>query len=316
MSDARSRTISVVIPVHNEAANVEELHRELDEVLEEGDEAIFVDDGSTDETLPTLRDAARDDPRVRVIALSRNFGQTAALSAGLDHARGDIIVPMDGDLQNDPRDIPRLLDALDEGYEVVSGWRVDRKDSWLRRFPSKVANWVISLVTGVRLHDYGCSLKAYRREVLENVRLYGEMHRFVPIYAAWEGARVTEIPVSHHPRTKGRSSYGLERTVKVILDLIVVKFLASFFTKPIYIFGGFGVLSLLGALGVGIVTVYLKLAGIRDFVETPLPLLVVMLSLVGCLGILLGLVAELVVRTYFESQDKKTYVIRETEEGR
>ena len=222
---------------------------------------------------------------------------------------------MDGDLQNDPADIGRLLQKLDEGYDVVSGWRVDRKDPLHRRVPSILANRLISRLSGVHLHDYGCSLKAYRSSALEDVRLYGEMHRFVPIYASWSGARVTEIPVTHHPRTRGRSNYGMERTIKVVLDLIVVKFLASYATKPIYVFGGFGVLSLLAAVAVFGLMVYLKLAGIRDFVATPLPLVVVMLGLVAFLSILLGLVAELTVRTYYESQGKRTYTIQSVEGG-
>src|SRR5690606_24511824 len=220
----------------------------------------------------------------------------------IDHARGEIIIPMDGDLQNDPADIPRLLARLDEGYDVVSGWRVDRQDPLHRRLPSHLAERLISWISGVHLHDYGCSLKAYRRAVLEDVRLYGEMHRFVPIYASWQGARVTEMPVTHHPRTRGKSNYGLERTIKVVLDMIVVKFLSAYATKPIYVFGGFGVLALLAAAVVFAGMVYLKLAGLRDFVETPLPLVVVMLFLVGCLSVLLGLVAELTIRTYYESQ--------------
>ena len=219
--------ISVVVPVLNEQDNVAELYKRLTNVLHSDVEFIFVDDGSTDETFHHLRAIARNDKRVRVIRFRRNFGQTAALSAGLDHARGDIIIPMDGDLQNDPADIPRLLAKLDEGYDVVSGWRKSRQDNLRRRLPSIIANRIISWISGVRLHDYGCSLKAYRRDVLENVRLYGEMHRFVPIYASWQGARVAELAVTHHARKHGKSKYGLERTIKVVLDMIVVKFLAS-----------------------------------------------------------------------------------------
>lgn len=307
--------LSVVVPVFNEEDNVAELHAQLSDVIGENAEIIFVDDGSFDATPERLSAIVASDSRVRVIKFRRNFGQTAALSAGIDHARGEIIVPMDGDLQNDPRDIPRLLAQLEEGYDVVSGWRVDRKDPFHRRLPSQLANRLISWLSGVHLHDYGCSMKAYRRSALEDVRLYGEMHRFVPIYASWHGARVTELPVTHHPRTRGKSNYGMERTVKVVLDLIVVKFLASYATKPIYVFGGFGVLSLLGALGVFGVMLYLKITGLRSFVATPLPLVVVMLVLVGCLSVLLGLVAELTVRTYYESQGKRTYTIRSIEGG-
>jgi glycosyltransferase involved in cell wall biosynthesis len=301
--------ISVITPVYNEALNVEELYARLTKVLGQDAEFIFVDDGSTDDTFDRLAAIARNDPRVKLIRFRRNYGQTAALSAGIDHSRGEIIVPMDGDLQNDPKDIPRLLAKLDEGYDVVSGWRVNRQDSFGRRLPSVIANRLISWISGVRLHDYGCSLKAYRHRVLEDVRLYGEMHRFVPIYASWQGARVTEMPVDHHPRIHGKSSYGIERTIKVVLDLIVVKFLASYSTKPIYVFGGFGLVALLLSLLTFIVMVYLRLANIADFVQTPLPLVVVMLFLVGCLSILLGLVAELTVRTYYESQGKRTYSI-------
>ena len=256
-----------------------------------------------------------DDARVRIIRFRRNFGQTAALSAGIDHALGDIIVPMDGDLQNDPIDIPRLLEKIDEGYDVVSGWRVNRQDPIGRRLPSQIANRLISWISGVRLHDYGCSLKAYRRDVLEDVRLYGEMHRFVPIYASWQGARVTELPVTHHPRTRGKSNYGIERTIKVVLDLIVVKFLSSYATKPIYVFGGFGVVSLMLAVLTFLWMLYYKVMGLKDFVQTPLPMVVAMFLLVGCLGVLLGLVAELSVRTYYESQGKRTYSIRSIEGG-
>lgn len=307
--------ISVVIPVFNEEDNVAELHQRLDQALTHTAEIIFVDDGSSDATYLRLHEIGESDPRVRLIRLRRNYGQTAALSAGIDHARGEILIPMDGDLQNDPSDITRLLQKLDEGYDVVSGWRVDRKDPFHRRLPSQLANRLISWLSGVRLHDYGCSLKAYRRSALEDVRLYGEMHRFIPIYASWSGARVTEIPVTHHPRTRGTSHYGIERTLKVVLDLIVVKFLASYSTKPIYVFGGFGLLSLFVAIVVFGVMVYLKLAGIRDFVATPLPLVVVLLGLVACLSILLGLVAELNVRTYYESQGKRTYSIKSVEGG-
>lgn len=303
--------MSIIVPVYNEGQNVDELHARLVAVIDRPAELIFVDDGSTDDTFMRLHIIMERDPRVVVIRFRRNFGQTAALSAGIDHARGPIIVPIDGDLQNDPADIPRLLAKLAEGYDVVSGWRIDRKDPFHRRLPSVLANRLVSAISGVRLHDYGCSLKAYRRSVLEDVRLYGEMHRFVPIYASWQGARVTELPVAHHPRTRGKSNYGIERTLKVVLDLLVVKFLSSYLTKPIYVFGGFGVASLVVAALALVIMVYLRLAGIADFIQTPLPLVVVMFVLVGCLSILLGLVAELTVRTYYESQDKRTYAIRE-----
>lgn len=302
--------VSIVCPIFNEGESIDELYSRLTKAVDAPAEYIFVDDGSTDDSLERLTRLASTDQRVRVIAFRRNFGQTAALSAGIDHAQGEIIVPIDGDLQNDPADIPRLLAKLDEGYDVVSGWRVDRKDTVGRRLPSILANRLISLISGVHLHDYGCSLKAYRRSVLEDVRLYGEMHRFVPIYAKWQGGRVAEMPVLHHPRIRGKSNYGMERTVKVVLDLIVVKFLTSYATKPIYVFGGFGVLSLVFAVLAFLLMVGLRVSGVADFVQTPLPLVVVMLTLVGCLGILLGLVAELMIRTYYESQGKRTYAIR------
>lgn len=304
--------VSVVIPVYNEELNVEELYQRIAAVLTATDvEFLFVDDGSTDSTFARLSVIARSDARVRLIRFRRNYGQTAALSAGIDHARGATIVPMDGDLQNDPNDVPRLLAKLDEGYDVVSGWRVDRQDAFHRRLPSTLANRMISWISGVHLHDYGCSLKAYRRSVLADVRLYGEMHRFVPIYASWQGARVTEMAVQHHARTRGKSNYGIERTFKVVLDLIVVKFLSSYATKPIYVFGGFGIASFMLAIGAFVMMIYLKTFAIprRTFIQTPLPMVVVMFVLVGCLSIMLGLVAELTVRTYYESQGKRTYSI-------
>lgn len=315
MNERNPVRVSVVLPVFNEEQNLEELHGRLEAILGPDAEFIFVDDGSSDGSYAKLREIAARDYRVRLIRFRRNFGQTAALSAGIDHARGEIIVPMDSDLQNDPMDVPRLLEKLDEGYDVVSGWRVRRRDPLHRRLPSMIANRLISLISGVRLHDYGCSLKAYRRDVLQGVRLYGEMHRFVPIYASWQGARVAELPVEHHPRTRGQSNYGLERTVKVVLDMIVVKFLSAYATKPIYVFGGFGLLSLLASVPVFAVMVYWKVTGEKTFIQTPLPLVIVMLILVGCLSLLLGLVAELTVRTYYESQGKATYSIRETLEG-
>ena len=310
-SAPRDRAISVIVPVYNEELNVDEVHARLAEVLQSDDvEFIFIDDGSTDATGERLLALATLDPRVKVIQLRRNYGQTAALSAGIDHARGRIIVPIDGDLQNDPRDIPRLLGKLNEGYDVVSGWRVKRKDPLHRRLPSIVANRLISSISGVRLHDYGCSLKAYRKSVLRDVRLYGEMHRFVPIYASWQGARVTELPVNHYPRTRGKSNYGIERTIKVVLDLLVVKFLATYATKPIYVFGGFGLGAfLLGTIS-AILMFYYKVTGQKSFIETPLRLVTVMFFLVGCLSVLLGLVAELTIRTYYESQGKRTYAVR------
>lgn len=307
--------VSVVVPVYNEELNVEELYERTAAVLKDSAEFIFVDDGSKDSTYQRLTAIASKDPRVTVIRFRRNYGQTAAMAAGIDHARGDVIVPMDGDLQNDPQDIPRLLAKLDEGYDVVSGWRKSRKDPFHRRLPSIIANRLISWISGVRLHDYGCTLKAYKRSMLEDVRLYGEMHRFIPIYTSWQGARVTELPVNHHPRTRGKSNYGIGRTLKVVLDLIVVKFLASYATKPIYIFGGFGLFSLFLAAAAFSLMLYYKLAGLKDFVQTPLPLVVTMFVLVGFLSLLMGLLAELTIRTYYESQGKRIYALWRAEDG-
>ena len=307
--------ISVVIPLFNEEENVRAL---LDELFGElaklprTYEVICVDDGSRDGTFGVLSSVAAMRPELRVIRFRLNFGQTAAMSAGIEAARGDVIVPMDGDLQNDPADIGRLLAQLDAGSDVVSGWRKNRRDKEFgRKLPSRIANRIISSISGVRLHDYGCSLKAYRRDVLHDVKLYGEMHRFIPIYASWQGAKVSELEVNHRARRAGVSKYGLSRTFKVVLDLMVVKFLASYSTKPIYVFGGFGLLSLGGALAAFLWALYYKLAGLKDFVQTPLPLVAVMFTLVGALSLLMGLLAELVIRTYYESQDKRPYLIAE-----
>ncbi len=312
--------LSVVIPLFNEEPNVEPLLDELFGALRRlgrSYEVIAVDDGSRDGTFAALAHLAAQQPALRVIRLRRNYGQTAAMSAGIEAARGDVIVPMDGDLQNDPADIGRLLAKLEgddggERFDVVSGWRKDRMDKQFgRKLPSQVANWLISAISGVWLHDYGCSIKAYRRDVLDGVRLYGEMHRFIPIYATWQGARVTEMVVNHRPRRAGTSHYGFARIAKVLLDLLVVKFLASFATKPIYLFGGFGIVSLLAGCATFAWAVAYKLAGVKDFVDTPLPLLTVLFALVGVLSILMGLLAELMIRTYYESQNKRPYLIAE-----
>jgi len=308
--------LSVVIPLYNEERNVRPLFDHLIPALEalpNPFEVIVVDDGSTDLTAAALREVAVLDDRIRVISFRRNYGQTAAMMAAIDHAEGQVIVPMDGDLQNDPADIARLLEKLDEGYDVVSGWRQDRQDHRVRRnFTSRVANALISRISGVHLHDYGCSLKAYRRDVLKDVRLYGEMHRFVPIYATWSGARVAEIPVRHHARQHGESKYGLSRIFKVLLDLIVVEFLARYASKPIYVFGGFGLLCLLLSVLTGSYAVYIKLFEGRSFIVTPLPLLSAMGFITGVMSILMGLLAELIMRTYYESQRKAPYLIRDT----
>jgi glycosyltransferase involved in cell wall biosynthesis len=314
-SSMEAPEISVFLPVYNEEPNLTPLHAKLDQALKALNrtaEIIYVDDGSTDGSLKILRELARNDPRVRVVALRRNYGQTAAMAAGIDAATGQVLIPMDADLQNDPADIVRLLDKLDEGYDVVSGWRKNRKDKMVtRKIPSMIANRVISWIGGVPLHDYGCSLKAYRRESLEDVRLYGEMHRFIPIYASWAGARVSEIPVEHHPRTMGKSKYGLSRTLKVVFDLMTIKFMASYQTKPIYVFGSFGMLAFAISLFAGFYALFLKIFHRADFVQTPLPILAVVMFAVGVQFLLMGLLAEMLVRTYHESQAKPIYAVRE-----
>src|SRR6478609_10232413 len=265
--------LSLFLPVLDEEENLRPMHAKIAAALDalgKTAEVIFVDDGSTDRSLDILKEIAAKDGRVRVISLRRNYGQTAAMSAGIDAARGEILIPMDADLQNDPADIARLLRKLDEGYDVVSGWRKNRKDKMVtRKIPSMMANRLISWIGGVALHDYGCSLKAYRRESLEDVRLYGEMHRFIPIYASWAGARVTEIPVEHHARTMGKSKYGLSRTLKVVFDLMTIKFMASYQTKPIYVFGSFGMLAFAISFLAGIYAVFLKIFKGISFILTP-----------------------------------------------
>ncbi len=307
--------ISVFLPVFNEEPNLRPLQAKMNDALAalgRTAEVIYVDDGSSDGSLNVLREIAAQDARVRVIALRRNYGQTAAMSAGIDAARGRVLIPMDADLQNDPADIRRLLDKLDEGYDVVSGWRKNRQDTMVtRKIPSMIANRLISFIGGVPLHDYGCSLKAYRRDVLVDVRLYGEMHRFIPIYASWAGARVTEIPVEHHARTMGVSKYGLSRTLKVVLDMITIKFMASYQTKPIYVFGTAGLLAFIVSLLAGLYAIFLKLFHKADFVQTPLPILAVVMFAVAVQFILMGLLAEMLVRTYHESQAKAIYAVRE-----
>jgi glycosyltransferase involved in cell wall biosynthesis len=307
--------VSVFLPVFNEEPNLRPLHAKLDDALKKlgrSAEIVYVDDGSTDGSLKILREIADMDPRVRVVALRRNYGQTAAMAAGIDAARGKVLIPMDADLQNDPADIERLLKKLDEGYDVVSGWRKNRKDKMVtRKIPSMIANRLISWIGGVPLHDYGCSLKAYRRESLQDVRLYGEMHRFIPIYASWAGASVTEIPVEHHARTMGKSKYGLSRTLKVVFDLMTIKFMASYQTKPIYVFGAFGMLAFAISLLGGLYAVFLKIFHKADFVQTPLPILSIVMFAVGVQFLLMGLLAEMLVRTYHESQAKAIYAVRE-----
>ena len=306
-------TLSVVIPVYNEEDNIRLLYERLEKALDplnQEYEILFVDDGSTDRTLSILEEIESNDNRIIVLSLRRNFGQTAAFAAGFDFARGDVVVTMDGDLQNDPADIPKLLELIKDN-DLVSGWRKKRKDPFFtRRLPSVMANWLISKVTGVKLHDYGCSLKAYRRDVIKNLKLYGEMHRFIPAVASWYGVRIAEVETVHHARLHGKSKYGISRTVKVVLDLITVKFLQSFSTKPIQFFGPVGVLS--GLLGF-LILFYLsfdKIFGGRDIGGRPLLLLGALLIIVGIQLIGMGLLGEMLVRVYHESQRKPIYVIK------
>lgn len=307
--------VSVVVPVFNEADNILNLYQRAKPALGELGrtwELIFVDDGSTDTTQELLKQLHAQDDRVCVIRLRRNFGQTAAMAAGFDYARGEIIVALDGDLQNDPRDISVLLRKLEEGYDVVSGWRVNRQDGfWLRRLPSKLANWLISWTTGTYLHDYGCTLKAYRAEVIKGLHLYGEMHRFIPALIGGNGARITELPVTHHPRLRGRSKYGLSRTIRVLLDLLTVKFFLSFLTKPLQIFGSVGLLAFLpGSLICGWLGMA-KLLTVQPLADRPLFLVGILLTVVGVQFIGIGLLAEIQVRTYHESAHKPIYFIQE-----
>jgi len=311
--------LSIVVPVYNEEKNLPELFNQVLEALKDVSydwDITFVDDGSRDSSMQVMKEIQAEYPhRVRNVFFRRNYGQTAAISAGIDHSDGDIVVLIDADLQNDPADIPLLLEELDKGYDVVSGWRKDRQDNKITRtIPSRLANQLISSTTGVHLHDYGCTLKAYRRDVLDNINLYGEMHRFIPVYADDAGAKISEVVVHHHPRKYGKANYGLERTIKVILDLITVKFLMKFSKKPIYLFGGVGIGMMLVGFGL-----FLWLA-IRRII-TQIPVLTspwfqigAMLLLLGFIAVLMGLIAELLMRTYFESQKKKTYTIREVVE--
>lgn len=307
--------LSLITPVYNEQDNLPLLFDAVYRAIAPLNcswELILVDDGSRDKSLEVLKQYAQKDPlHVRIISFRRNFGQTAAIAAGLDYAQGETIVLLDADLQNDPADIPMMLAKLDEGYDLVSGWRKSRKDNAItRNFPSMIANWLISQVTGVHLHDYGCTLKAYRRDVLEGFRLYGEMHRFIPVYASSVGAKITEMPVNHSPRKFGKTKYGLERTVKVILDLFTVKFLVAFSSKPIYLFGGAG--GLLMAIGVLLMTFLLirRLFFLISVTGSPLFQVSAMLFTLGFQSLLMGLIAELLVRTYHESQRKPTYTVR------
>jgi glycosyltransferase involved in cell wall biosynthesis len=307
---------SIVIPVFNEQESLPKLHQAIHEALDGIQglnwRVIYIDDGSSDDSLQILEELAHTDPsHTIVIEFRRNFGQTAAIAAGIDYSQGDIIILMDADLQNDPCDIPMMLEKIDQGYDVVSGWRVNRQDTFLtRRLPSNIANWLISTVTGVKLHDYGCTLKAYKREIFDNFRLYGEMHRFIPAYAHAVGARIVEVPVQHHPRRYGETKYGLSRTAKVILDLLTVKFLITYANKPIYLFGGTGFalisISVLVMLFLSVRRLWLQVS----VFESPLFIISILSLILGFQSIFIGLIAELLVRTYHESQHKPTYTVR------
>ncbi len=311
--DKQGPELSVVVPLLDEQDNIGPLYEQISRTLSEGGyEIIFVDDGSRDNSFTVLAGLQKNDAKVRVIRFRKNFGQTAALSAGFAHARGKIVVAIDADLQNDPADIPKMVAKLNEGFDVVSGWRKTRHDNAVtRRLPSKIANWLISTITGVKLHDYGCTLKAYRREVLAEMKLYGEMHRFIPALASWSGAKIAEIVVNHRPRTSGVAKYGLARTWKVLLDLITVNFLGSFSTKPIYVFGGLGLLSGFGAVALAMIVIYQKISFKMDMSGNPLLILTAVFIIATIQFILMGLLAELLVRTYHESQNRPTYVIKE-----
>jgi glycosyltransferase involved in cell wall biosynthesis len=308
--------LSIVIPVYNEVASLPLLHESIHEamnIMPQLDwEVVYVDDGSTDSSHELLEEFAYKDPEhTQTIELRRNFGQTAAIAAGIDFAQGDVIVLLDADLQNDPDDIPMMLDLIDQGYDVVSGWRTNRQDAYFtRKFPSRMANWLISVVTGVHLHDYGCTLKAYRREVLTGFRLYGEMHRFIPAYADSVGARMIEVPVKHHPRRYGKTKYNLTRTMKVILDLFTVKFLISYSNKPIYLFGGVGIALILTSLATLIFLLVRRVWSGISVTRSPFFPIASMILILGFQSILMGLIAEMLVRTYHESQRKPTYNIR------
>ena len=315
----RRLSISVVIPLYNEEESIPLLHEKLTSALESYGapyEIIIVDDGSTDNSFNLLAAQAAQDPHMKVIRLRRNFGQTAAFSAGFDQATGDVIITLDADLQNDPKDIPLLMAKIDEGYDIVSGWRKNRQDRYLdRKLPSMIANRMISNVTDVKLHDYGCSLKAYRRDVLKHVRLYGELHRFIPALASQVGGTVTEVPVDHHARQFGASKYGIGRTVRVVLDLITVWFLGSYATRPIQVFGGMGLISAGIGILLGLYLTFVKFAFHQDIGSRPLLLLAVLLVVIGVQLITMGLLGEMITRTYYESQDKPIYYVREVVEN-
>jgi glycosyltransferase involved in cell wall biosynthesis len=308
--------ISVILPVLNEEENLIDMNTEIIEVIEDMDvdyEIIYIDDGSTDRSFDILCSLREENPNIKIIQFRRNFGQTAGLAAGFEHASGDTIITMDSDRQNDPHDIPMLLAKIDEGYDLVSGWRFDRQDAWLsRKLPSKLANALISKITGVKLHDYGCSMKAFHKDVIENVRLYGEMHRFIPAIASWMGVRIAEVKVNHRARVDGTSKYGISRTFRVILDLITVKFLLQYSARPIHFFGGLGLISGVTGFLIAVVMLIQKFFFAIPMADRPLLLLAVLLMFIGLQFITFGLLGELMTRTYHEAQNKPVYVIRQS----
>ena len=304
--------LSIILPVYNEEASIKILYNEIKKQLVSVSfeyEIIAVNDGSTDGSREELEEIGRGDKNFRVLDLSKNYGQTAALSAGFDAAEGDVFIPMDADLQNDPADIPKFLEMIEQGYDVVAGWRKDRKDSFIRRLPSVIANKLISRITGVKLHDYGCTMKAYRKEIIKDVRFYGEMHRFMPVYVAWHGARIHELVVNHRPRKFGISKYGISRTFRVILDLLTVKFLVTYLAKPMHFFGWAGFVSFFFSVLSGALAIVLRFQGIH-FNRTPLPLLTVFLVMMAVQFILMGILAEIMIRIYHEPRGRATYTIR------
>jgi len=316
------KSLTILLPVFNEVNSLDQLLSRILDLFENelnkfSCNIIIIDDGSDDGSTEIIQRYNDDCDNILSIIFNSNYGQTAAISAGIDFAKGDIIIPMDADLQNDPKDIPKLIQKLEEGYDVVSGWRKDRKDKYFSRIlPSRIANWVISFISGLSLHDYGCSLKAYNKDILKNVKLYGEMHRFIPIYIFWQGGKVTEIPVSHHSRKYGNSKYGLLRTFSVIADLIFLKYMQKQFSHPIHMFGGFAIFNFGLSILSFLLMSYFKFWGGKSFIQTPLPQLVVLFAMIGILSLFMGFLAEILMRTYYESQDKKSYQIREIMEDK
>src|SRR3989338_2882669 len=307
--------LSIILPVYNEAGSLEELYNEIKGELASAPfkyEIIAINDGSRDKSKEVLEKIASSTSDFKVLNFNKNYGQTAAIHAGIEHAIGDILVPMDSDLENHPGDILLLVEKINQGYDVVSGWRQGRwkGNFFTRRLPSIIANKLISAITGVKLHDYGCTLKAYRREIIQGTPLYGEMHRFIPAYDSWQGAKITEIPVRYQPRKHGKSNYGLSRTFKVLLDLVVIKFLSKYMKKPMHFFGGFGFISLVLGFFSGATALLLRIFNDVHFIRTPLPLLTVFLIMMGVLFILMGILAEMLTRIYHEPQGRAAYSVR------